>query len=463
MSRLCNILKFFGKSEELQEVDNFDLPTKRIAVIGGGPKAVALAVKAKVLADLGIQRTEVVIFEKQTIGAAWTGDIGYSDGEQRLCTLAERDLGFPYNSLNFGEKNTDVNLCMLKYSWQRFLVSRELKYSSWVDSGRKPPKHSEFAEYLKWALQEANNIPTIGRVDQVKVVQEKWVVEYSDKLGSACVYPEPFDGIVMTGPGPAKCLSVKDKQGNLTECSRIFNGEDFWRRSDDLKKLIDTIGSEADDLFDSDILIIGGGGTAAATLAWLLSHGCMKHSIQVVASRAVLHTRVDSLFENRLFSDEDTWKTLSKESQDDLFNRLNRGVVWATVIDKISAAENLEIKDGKVTSVEVAKDGGHEHIAVTVVQGNGSKIVITPNIMIDATGFDPLWFKSLLPDWPENVIPAQIESLLGPELQYLSPWKLPLLHLPMFSKRVGPGFASLMVLGSMADHILFAYNSADFA
>ncbi|PHV07438.1 hypothetical protein CSQ96_09545 [Janthinobacterium sp. BJB412] len=64
------------------------LVRKRVAVVGGGPKAVALAVKAKVLKALKLQDTEVVIFEKQSIGAAWEGSDGYSDGEQRLCTLA---------------------------------------------------------------------------------------------------------------------------------------------------------------------------------------------------------------------------------------------------------------------------------------------------------------------------------------------------------------------------------------
>ncbi len=264
----------------------------------------------------------------------------------------------------------------------------------------------------------------------------------------------------MTGPGPARCLPVRTPRGRRAKCARIFNGEDFWRRKDELLKLIRNIGSATSDRFDTDILIIGGGGTAAATLAWLLSHGCMKHAIQVVATRAVLHTRVDSLFENKLFSDEDTWKTLSPESQDDLFNRLNRGVVWASVIDRVSAAENLTIMDGKVASVQVSKTGKQKEITVSVKQGNEATIVIKPNILIDATGFDTRWFKRLLPDWPANASMDALEETLGQELQYTEPhWNLPLLHVPMLSKRVGPGFASLMVLGGMSDHILQAYQS----
>lgn len=431
------------------------LAHKRIAVIGGGPKAVALAVKAKVLRALKEQDTEVVIFEKKSIGAAWEGNDGYSDGEQLLCTLAERDLGFPYKSL-YGLWADEH---MLDYSWQQFLVSQPHAYSAWVDAGRKPPKHKMFTRYLQWALKRAGNKPIIGNVTKVMESNGKWVVSYTDETGTTVQYPDLFDGVVMTGPGPANPLSVVDGAGQPASCSRIFNGEDFWRRLVEVKELIASMSSMASDEFDTDILIIGGGGTAAATLAWLLSNGCMSHAIQVVATRAVLHTRVDSLFENKLFSEEETWKTLSPSSQDEFFNRLNRGVVWATVIDKVSAAENLAIRDGKVSSIEVNAINGQEQLSVTVMQGNNVPIVIKPYILVDATGFDWRWFKALIPQWPVTTKDQDLEDSLGDELQYVAPhWNLPLLHAPMLSKRVGPGFASLMVLGGMSDRILRAYR-----
>lgn len=432
------------------------LDKRRVAVVGGGPKAVALAVKAKVLKTLKLQDTQVVIFEEKSIGAAWGGQDGYSDGEQRLCTLAERDLGFPYKSL-YG-RNADSH--MLNFSWQRFLVSRPQEYSGWVDAGRKPPKHRKFADYLNWALDRAGNTPIIGKVTLVEATSGQWGVDYVDATGVTVRHPDLFDGVVMTGPGPARPLPVLDEAGQPAKCSRIFNGEDFWRRLDEVKAIVLPPGVPASEGFDTDILIIGGGGTAAATLAWLLSNGCMKHTIQVVATRAVLHTRVDSVFENKLFSEEETWRTLSDESQDEFFNRLNRGVVWASVIDKVSAAENLTVKDGKVASIKLKTVGDEEQLFVTVKQGNGEEIVIQPNILIDATGFNPLWFKQLLPQWPPAADTTALEDSLGNELQYSTPhWTLPLLHAPMLSKRVGPGFASLMVLGGMSDRILKAYRS----
>ena len=43
---------------------------KRIAVVGGGPKAVALAVKATTLEKLGGPKIKVVAFDQKDIGAA---------------------------------------------------------------------------------------------------------------------------------------------------------------------------------------------------------------------------------------------------------------------------------------------------------------------------------------------------------------------------------------------------------
>ncbi|MEJ8630188.1 hypothetical protein P0F65_10725 [Sphingomonas sp. I4] len=70
------------------------MPEQHLAVIGAGPKAAALAAKAYCLQQQGIP-VAVTVFERNEIGANWTGDFGYTDGIQRLCTPAERDLGFP--------------------------------------------------------------------------------------------------------------------------------------------------------------------------------------------------------------------------------------------------------------------------------------------------------------------------------------------------------------------------------
>lgn len=65
---------------------------------------------------------------------------------------------------------------------------------------------------------------------------------------------------------------------------------------------------------ESDIVIIGAGGTAADILSWLVLHGAQDLPITIVANQASLYTRVDSVFENRLFSDDTRWQGLSSSS-----------------------------------------------------------------------------------------------------------------------------------------------------
>jgi mycobactin lysine-N-oxygenase len=96
-----------------EKIESRGLPV-RIAVIGGGPKAAALAAKAWVLRDQQIADIRVTIFEPAAIGAEWSGKCGYTDGEQRLCTIAERDVAYPYNSM----LGRQVDAAMAsKFSW----------------------------------------------------------------------------------------------------------------------------------------------------------------------------------------------------------------------------------------------------------------------------------------------------------------------------------------------------------
>jgi mycobactin lysine-N-oxygenase len=111
-----------------------------LAVLGGGPKGAAVAAKAAALLAEGYQPPAVTIFEPDKFGAAWTGTSGYTDGLQPLCTLAERDFGFPYDRMTFGDA---VAADMLsRFSWHRFSVEEGIDdtlYENWVVQGRKPP------------------------------------------------------------------------------------------------------------------------------------------------------------------------------------------------------------------------------------------------------------------------------------------------------------------------------------
>lgn len=58
--------------------------TATLAVIGAGPKAVAVAAKAAELRNLGVDAPDVVVVERTGVGANWTAAGGCTDGRHRL-------------------------------------------------------------------------------------------------------------------------------------------------------------------------------------------------------------------------------------------------------------------------------------------------------------------------------------------------------------------------------------------
>ncbi|MFM0165895.1 SidA/IucD/PvdA family monooxygenase [Paraburkholderia sediminicola] len=440
----------------------------RIAVIGGGPKAAAIAAKAKVLRDLGKANIQVTIFEAEHIGAFWSGrQTGYTDGEQRLCTIAERDVGYPYNSM-FG---SEVDTAMASnFSWGTFLHGRtpgyEHGYSTWVDAGRKPPRHKHFADYLQWVIDESEASVVYERVTALdkETDGKHWRIDSRKADGSASTHRTRFNAVVVTGPGPANRLAIKPAKGAIVPESRIFNGSSFWSRRNEVLEALDTATKE-NSYSNNPIVIVGAGGTAAAILSWLVANGARDLPIQMVAGQPTLYTRVDSVFENRLFTDDEQWLTLSSEMRKAFFDRLNRGVVWATVMDHVSSATNFTMVVGRAQTIRVSKSGD---IELSVKRDDGVTVGLRPSMLIDASGFNAWWFLSLVQGLP--ALPAakskrakqrdQWQINMGNGLQLAGqPWDTyPPLHAPMLSSNLGPGFGSLMVLGAMADRVIKAHT-----
>lgn len=433
-----------------------------LAVIGGGPKAAALTAKAKVLRETGQLDVRITIFEPDGIGAHWRGLAGYTDGEQRLCTLAERDVGYPYSSL-FGK---DVDLRMAAdYSWGRFLHERPSGYEhgfrTWLDAGRKPPYHASYADYLSWVVASSSSRPTVeAQVVELAKDDGLWQIRSRQGTDRPVLEKTRFHGVIVTGPGPARQIGIVKKRGVTAPSMNIFNGRDFWQRAEEVRRCLKEMGKRGDD--DAEIVIVGAGGTAAAVLSWLIEEGARDRRIVIVASQASLYTRVDSVFENRLFSDETVWETLSKESRRAFFDRLNRGVVWATVMDRVATASGLTMLDGRAESIQV---DSADQWSLSVERGDKTRVQLRPSLLIDATGFDPWWFLSMIKGWPQAAAKPtkpqreRWERAMSKNLSLTGgPWKgYPPLHAPMVSSHIGPGYGSLMVLGAMADRILGAY------
>lgn len=425
------------------------MPQQNLAVIGAGPKAAAIAAKAYCLQQDGVQ-VGVSVFERERIGANWSGGHGYTDGIQRLCTPAERDLGFPYQE-TFG---ADVTAMMqARFSWNAFLVgdaSGRGTYADWVNRGRRPPLHGDFTRYLDFAFGRAGVVPVIGEVTRVIEDGGTWSIHQVDRAtGKLLKYPG-YHGVVFTGPGPAarRLAPPRDR--------RVFTGVDFWSNLDRVRRLLPTPR-------DNPVVIVGGGGTAAAITAWFIRQAYRDQPIVLLNNQAMLFTRTTNFFENSLFDDDDTWLALKPSDRGDFTRRLNRGVVWETVTELLSDAENLTLVPGSADAIRYAAapgSGASRDLEVVYTNESGT-LPLPAGMVVLATGFDPWAFAGLMPAAVRTALaPAGrpgVAAAMQPDLSFDLP-RWPRIHAPNLADALGPGFGSLMVLGAMADRILRPYR-----
>lgn len=109
---------------------------KRLAIVGAGPKAAAIAARAAVLRDvLGKEKVpELIILEQDCVASAWGGRGKYSSGFITLCTPGEKDVGFPYaDTAAFGPTGSIAPLLHSRFSWGAYLVETG-RIADWVDA-----------------------------------------------------------------------------------------------------------------------------------------------------------------------------------------------------------------------------------------------------------------------------------------------------------------------------------------
>jgi mycobactin lysine-N-oxygenase len=117
------------------------MPT--LAVLGAGPKGIAIAAKARALTAAGLAAPRVVLIEPGPVAGNWTGRQGYTSGLLPLGTPPEKDVGYPYAD-SWGPRSPAVTAAMADYSWQRHLIARGA-YADWVDRGRLRPTHRQWS------------------------------------------------------------------------------------------------------------------------------------------------------------------------------------------------------------------------------------------------------------------------------------------------------------------------------
>ncbi|MCJ2014195.1 SidA/IucD/PvdA family monooxygenase [Methylobacterium sp. J-076] len=420
-----------------------------IAVVGCGPKAAAIVARAHCLnrfEGTGNQ-ISVTVFEEHGIAAAWDGSHGYTDGDQKLCTPAERDLGFPYYS---DEAFPDI-AGMLKrdFSWDAFQLSpphNKARYAEWVSRGRKPQTHREFANYIRFAFRQADNKPVFGKVTGIRRSRRHWTVEFNERKTGRPDAFEGFDGVVFTGPGPSLNKLTK------TPFKDVYSGRDFWTHR---RRILTNLGKR-----DAGVVIIGGGGTTAAIAAWLVRHLPDGRKINLVNTQGTLFNRTVNFFENRIFDDPEPWAAFYNDERRNFVKRLNRGVVWENVTDILSETEGLLFTPGRAIEIK-AGTGGTKLVVVCENNTSDVPVEVPADVVVDASGFDAWWFTPLLPKALQGRVSRRNaerleDGMLGDLSFDLPGW--PRIHAPMHSQIIGPGYNSLMVLGGMAERVLRPYR-----
>jgi mycobactin lysine-N-oxygenase len=407
------------------------MPT--LAVIGAGPKGIAIAAKARALAAAGLDAPRVVLIDRSAVAGNWSGRQGYTSGLLPLGTPPEKDVGFPY-AASWGAASSAVTAEMAVYSWQRHLADHGA-YADWVDRGRLRPTHRHWSAYLREVTERADAEIVAGEVVGLEVGdEEQWTltVEPGEAVSA--------DGVVLTGTGPPIQVA-----GQPHDHPRVLDGRSYWVHERLLHKKI-----------AQSVCVIGSGETAASVVISLLKKTHKRSTVDLLTSRGILYSRGESYDENRFYSDPGEWPRLAESHRREFLERTDRGVFSLQAEETLRQSRGFRTLAGRAAAIEA----GEQQVVVTIEYGEERERVAY-DLVVVAIGFDARWFEGLL----GSAARRRLESALAgdnPERRIAVDLSIaglrPSLHVPVLAGLAqGPGFPNLSCLGLLSDRILRRY------
>jgi mycobactin lysine-N-oxygenase len=411
--------------------------TALLAVVGAGPKGIAVAAKARALAVAGYDAPRIVLVDRAGVAATWSGQLGYTSGRPPLGTPPEKDVGFPYAD-GWDVQSRAVTAAMGQFSWQHYLIERGL-YADWVDRGRQRPTHRQWGAYLRAVADKVGVELVVGEVVALDVAGERWCLTLA---GGDVV---EADGVLLSGTGPPETVP-----GQPSEHPRVRDGRDYWLTGADALA----------QLRPRSVCVVGNGETAATVVVHLLETLERDATVEVLTSRGVLYSRGESYHENHLYSDPSDWPRLAEAHRREFLEHTDRGVFSQQAEEMLNRARGFRILAGRAVELEAS-----DHQVVLTIEYGAERELVAYDLVVVAAGFDARWFQPLLGAEAQ----ARFENALaGRELERAIDVDLavsdlsPPLHLPVLAGLAqGPGFPNLSCLGLLSDRVLRRYATLD--
>jgi mycobactin lysine-N-oxygenase len=433
-------------------------PNRRtLAVVGAGPKGLAIAVKAKVLEEFGLPVDQVVLIERHSVAAHWSGNAGYTNGELKLGTSPEKDVVFPL-ATEVGDPQLDqqIRQRLMDFTWTSYLAQTS-QLSEWVDRGRPAPCHQKWANYLKWVAEQlAPQVSIVqGEVVQIDLAphSSEWRLRLDSTQSDSNLRYLTADRLMLTGPGKTRMNFKHDSQ--VLSTPGFYDLESFWC----------TLRSKT---FNPEGRIgIVGAGENAASILLALSKINPDLRVDVISPKGFISTRAENYYENRIYSqpDQSGWTDMELSHRIEFIQRTDLGVFSVHAMQILNEESSHRIVPGRVTEIHTDSQG----FCLELRYGDRSFQKSYDQVIL-ATGFDQV---RLLHSLLSKTAIQTLESQIGAPL---SQWDLshrieedlsiegvePRLHLPMLAGlSQGPGFANLSCLGSLSDRVVLSPLKSD--